>query len=174
MDKRNQLESAPNHTLIGKWNLYYHLPYDKNWDIASYKIIMDDIDTAEKLITINESIPEELVKSCMLFVMKKGILPLWEDPQNRTGGAFSFKVPNKNVNLVWRHLFYVLCGETLTTDKKYNHLINGISISPKKNFCIIKIWMADTTVQDSNVIIDIKDLAKNGCLFKKHEPEFSI
>jgi hypothetical protein len=110
----------------------------------------------------------------MLFVMKKGILPLWEDPQNRTGGAFSFKVLNKNVNLVWRHLFYVLCGETLTTDKKYNHLINGISISPKKNFCIIKIWMADTTVQDSNVIIDIKDLAKNGCLFKKHEPEFSI
>lgn len=173
MDKRKTNESI-HHNLIDKWNLYYHLPYDKTWDIKSYKVIINDIDSAEKLISINEIIPEDVVKTCMLFVMKKGILPLWEDPSNRMGGAFSFKVANKNVNLVWRHLFYVLCGETLTVDKKYNNLINGISISPKKLFCIIKIWMKDCSVQDSNIIIDIKDLSKNGCLFKKHEPEFSL
>ena len=40
--------------LIGKWDLYYHLPYDKNWDIASYKRIMEDIDSVEKLVLINE------------------------------------------------------------------------------------------------------------------------
>jgi hypothetical protein len=170
----NKHSILPHHNLIDKWNLYYHLPYDKTWDLNSYKTIMTEIDTAEKLIGINEIIPEDVVKSCMLFVMKKGILPLWEDPQNKNGGAFSFKVANPHVNLVWRHLFYVLCGETLVTDKKYNHLVNGISISPKKLFCIIKIWMKDCSVQDSNIIIDIKNLSKNGCLFKKHEPEFNL
>ena len=172
--ERAIFEPKPQHNLIDKWNLYYHLPYDTSWDLKSYKIIMQDIDTVEKLIGINEVMPEDVVKNCMLFVMRKGILPLWEDEKNRTGGAFSFKIVNKSVYLVWRHLLYVLCGETLVTDKKYNHLINGISISPKRSFCIVKIWMRDCSIQDPNIIIDIKDLQKNGCLFKKHEPEFNL
>ena len=127
--------------LIGKWDLYYHLPYDKNWDIASYKKIMENIDSVEKLILINESLNERIVKNCMLFVMRKGITPLWEDVQNRNGGCFSFKVINKQVKSVWESLFFAMCGETLCIDKKNNDLINGITISPKKNFCIIKILL---------------------------------
>jgi len=60
--------------LIGKWDLYYHLPHDKNWELSSYKKIMSDIDSVEKLIAINESLPEKIVKHCMLFVMRSGIL----------------------------------------------------------------------------------------------------
>ena len=158
--------------LIDKWDLYYHLPHDKNWDLSSYKKIMEDIDTIEKVITINDAIKENIVINCMLFVMRKGITPMWEDPQNRTGGCFSFKVINKQVYYVWKSLFYALCGETLCVDKKHNSLINGITISPKKNFCIIKIWLKNCTVQDPNIIISISNLLKQGCLFKKHEPEF--
>jgi hypothetical protein len=65
-----------------------------------------------------------------------------------------------------------MCGETLCVDKKHNSLINGITISPKKNFCIIKIWLLNCSVQDPNIIISIPNLLKQGCLFKKHEPEF--
>jgi hypothetical protein len=158
--------------LIDKWDLYYHLPYDKSWDISSYKKIMENIDSVEKLIAINESLPELIVKHCMLFVMKAGITPMWEDPKNRNGGCFSFKVINKQVYGVWKSLFYAVCGETLCVDKKYNSVINGITISPKKNFCIIKIWLENCSIQDSKIIIDIPNLVKDGCLFKKHEPEF--
>ena len=158
--------------LIDKWDLYYHLPYDKSWDISSYKKIMENIDSVEKLIAINESLPELIVKHCMLFVMKEGITPMWEDPKNRNGGCFSFKVINKQVYGVWKSLFYAICGETLCVDKKYNSVINGITISPKKNFCIIKIWLENCSIQDSKIIIDIPNLVKDGCLFKKHEPEF--
>jgi len=160
------------HALIDKWDLYYHLPHDKNWDLSSYKKIMEDIDTIEKVITINEAVHENIVINCMLFVMRKGITPMWEDPLNRTGGCFSFKVINKQVYSVWKSLFYALCGETLCVDKKHNSLINGITISPKKNFCIIKIWLKNCSVQDPNIIISIANLLKQGCLFKKHEPEF--
>jgi hypothetical protein len=160
------------HTLLGKWNLYYHLPHDKNWELSSYTVIMSLIDTVEKVLSLNESIHENIIKNCMLFVMRDGITPMWEDPRNRNGGCFSYKVINKHVPEVWRNLFAALCGETLSIESKLNRHINGITISPKKNFCIIKIWLDTSDHKDPNIILDIPNLMKQGCLFKKHEPEF--
>jgi hypothetical protein len=167
-------EPAPpqTHSLLGKWDLYYHLPHDKNWDLSGYTIIMNSIDTAEKVISLNETISENVVKNCMLFVMRSGITPMWEDPKNRNGGCFSYKVINKQVPELWKTLFYLLCGETLCVEQKHNKHINGITISPKKNFCIIKIWLDTSLYQDPNMIVQIPNLMKQGCLFKKHEPEF--
>jgi len=161
-----------NRSLLGKWNLYYHLPQNKNWDLASYQLILGDIDTVDKLITIGEGLTPNVMKYCMLFVMRSGITPMWEDPKNRNGGFFSYKVANKFVPEVWKTMFYALCGETLSSNKKYSHLINGITVSPKKSFCIIKIWMLDMSMQDGNVIIDIPNLTKHGVAFKAHKPEF--
>jgi hypothetical protein len=160
------------HDLHGKWNLYYHLPNDKSWDLSSYKPIMENIDSVEKLIALNEIVSENVVKHCMLFVMRSGITPMWEDPENRNGGCFSFKVANKQVHSVWKTLFYALCGETLSNDTKYSEYFNGITISPKKNFCIVKVWIKNCLVQDPNILIPIPNLSKQGCLFKKHAPEF--
>ena len=160
------------HNLLGKWNMYYHLPHNKNWELSSYTSIMNSIDTAEKVILLNDSLHENVVKNCMLFVMRNGITPMWEDPRNRNGGCFSYKVINKCVPEVWKHLFYLLCGESLCVNEQNNKHVNGITISPKKNFCIIKIWLDVSTLQDPNEIIQISNLSKQGCLFKKHEPEF--
>ena len=160
------------HPLLGKWDLYYHLPQNKNWDLSSYKIIMEDIDTAEKLVGIVEGLTDNVMKFCMLFVMRKGISPMWEDPKNRNGGFFSYKVANKYVPEVWKTLFYSLCGESLSKNPKYSRFINGITVSPKKSFCIVKIWLTDLTMQDGSMIIDIPKLTKNGVAFKSHKPEF--
>jgi hypothetical protein len=108
----------------------------------------------------------------MLFVMREGITPMWEDSRNRNGGCFSYKVLNKHVPEVWKNLFYLLCGEALCEDIDDMKHMNGITISPKKNFCIIKIWLDISELQDPNVIININNLSKQGCLFKRHEPEF--
>jgi hypothetical protein len=167
-------EPAPpqTHFLLGKWDLYYHLPHDKKWDLSSYKLIMGDIDTAEKVVAMNQALPENVVKFCMLFVMRKGITPMWEDPKNRNGGCFSFKVINKQVFNVWRKLFCAICGETLFINKAHHELVNGITISPKKNFCIVKVWLLNCSVQSPEAMIPIPGLSIQGCLFKQHAPEF--
>lgn len=157
--------------LIDKWDLYYHLSTNNDWSLSSYKLIMGGIDSVEKVVALNTNISENIVKTTMLFVMKSGIKPLWEDPRNKNGGGFSFKVVNKYVPQVWKELFYALCGGTLATDKKHYSLINGITISPKRNFCIIKIWLADSEEQDPKIISEIPNLSKQGCLFKKHGEE---
>jgi hypothetical protein len=160
------------HNLNDKWNMYYHLPHDKCWELSSYSVIMRDIDSAEQVISLNNTIHDNIIKNCMLFVMRDGITPMWEDPKNRNGGCFSYKIINKHAPEVWKTLFYLLCGESLCISSEYSKHINGITISPKKHFCIIKIWMDVSHLQDPSIITTIFNLAKQGCLFKKHEPEF--
>lgn len=154
------------------WNYYYHLPNDKNWNLDSYHYIMERIDSLESLIGVNEMVTDNIIKNCMLFVMKRGITPMWEDTQNRNGGCFSYKVVNKVICQVWRKLVYLLCGNSLTIDPKHGEMVNGITISPKKGFCIVKIWMKTCKYQDPSIITNVDGLIKNGCLFKAHSPEF--
>jgi len=165
------IQSRP---LLGKWDLYFHLPQDKRWDIKSYDTIATDIGSAERAIIINESLPEKVVKYCMLFIMRKGVTPMWEDPANCNGGCFSFKVSNKAVHAVWKELFYAVCGETLFLNKSHNKILTGITISPKRNFCVIKVWLGNCSIQDPNTMIDISALSKEGCLFKKHSSATSF
>ena len=157
-----------NHKLLGKWDLYYHLPHDKNWDTASYKMIMAQIHTPVDLIRINENMPDNVIKNCMLFIMRDGIKPMWEDPKNRKGGCFSYKINNKSVSSVWKNLSYSLVGESLTENVNVRPCINGITISPKKNFCIVKIWLSNCNYQNPAVIADGLGISSLGCLFKTH------
>ena len=89
----------------------------------------------------------------MLFVMKKGINPTWEDKHNKKGGCFSFKVSNKYVTNVWKELLKVLTGESISKKKSFVDSVNGITISPKKTFCILKIWMNNVSNQNPKDII---------------------
>ena len=119
-----------------------------------------------------EVLPPKLVMNCMLFLMRTGIVPMWEDAQNRNGGCFSYKVANKEVNSAWKQLSYVTVGETISTNLNVVPIVNGITISPKKNFCIIKIWMANCNFQNAGIIRELEGITAHGCLFKKHTPEY--
>ena len=100
---------TPDHDLLGKWDLYYHLPTDSKWDLASYTVILGDIQSAEQVIAINNAIPEEIVANSMLFLMRSGITPMWEDKRNRSGGCFSYKILNKQVYEIWKQLSTQRC-----------------------------------------------------------------
>jgi hypothetical protein len=160
------------HNLKHKWVLWAHLPHETDWSANSYKQIYK-FTTIEETIAIIESLPETLVKNCMLFIMKDGIIPMWEDPKNRNGGCFSYKVSNKNVCEVWRDLSYLLVGNTISSNMQFVNGVTGVTISPKKNFCIIKIWLSNCEHQNPAVVTsEINGLVAQGCLFKKHNPEF--
>lgn len=162
-------QSQAFHPLIDKWNLYAHLPHDTDWTIKSYKRI-SGLSTVEEAITITESLPEKMIKNCMLFLMRDNIKPIWEDVNNKSGGCFSYKIANKNVSRVWKEISYILIGESLLMKKTGTSKINGITISPKKNFCIIKIWLNNCSNQNPETInySNIEGFTSYGSLFKKH------
>ena len=159
-------------SLNDEWTLWAHLPHDSDWSLASYKKIMD-FNTIEKVIVLTETIPHNMIRNCMIFLMRKGINPMWEDVKNKDGGSFSYKVSNKHIHETWKDLTYKLVGETMVTKQSIQSVINGITISPKKNFCVIKIWMANSDNQDSATIGEVvQGIGSQGCLFKKHNPAY--
>lgn len=168
----NMDDTQPLLLLSNKWNLFYHLQSDNRWTIESYRVIMRDIQHAESVVALNRQIPDYLLYNTMFFCMKDGVGPTWEDKKNRDGGCFSYCVANAEVGNVWRRLFCLMCGGSLCVNTKHEQHINGITISPKKKFVVIKIWLDVCKLQDPNIIRDIPHLSKVGCLFKKHAPEF--
>ena len=159
------------HNLSDKWTLWAHLPHNTDWSLKSY-IPIYTFTNVEETIAVTESLPSTLIENCMLFIMKKGINPTWEDPKNRDGGCFSYKVVNKNVAKAWSELTYRIVGGSISNGDSFVNSVTGITISPKKNFCIIKIWMTNCNHQNPAVVNPIKGLQSQGCLFKKHTPEY--
>lgn len=163
--------SETKHRLNHLWNLYFHLPADKDktWTLESYREIMFNIGTVEEMISLTRGMQENIVKYGLLFLMRKGIAPFWEDVKNRDKGAFSFKVTNRLVCDVWRNLCFAITGETFCVSPDHLRHVNGISISPKKGFCCVKVWMDTLEFQSPDIFIDLPGLSKTGCLFRLHD-----
>lgn len=153
------------HDTYSNWKLYSHLPNDTNWNIESYNCLVE-FDTIEKLVSYSEYLPNFIIRNCMLFLMRDDILPIWEDENNKYGGCISYKIYNENVPNFWRELSYYMVSENLILlDDVF---INGISISPKKHFCIIKIWIKNINIPKTKLFNHIHFLKSKKHIFKKH------
>ena len=152
------------------WMFYIHLQSSSAWGIESYYPILK-LENLKDLVLISREMNFELMKKTLFFFMKGKIKPMWEDEHNCQGGGFSFKISNKQIEPLWRKLLFLLIGGTITKDKEVNDHITGISLSPKKSFCILKIWMKTCKYVNAGVFIDIEGLDKKTCLFKPHGKE---
>ncbi len=169
MSSRMELDSKY-HTFNDVWTMWAHLPHDTDWSIKSYKKIMD-ITCVESIFELEKIVPDVMIQNCMLFCMRKNIIPTWEDVNNRDGGSFSFKISNSNIYQIWNEVLMNLTTEMLINDEIESKSINGITVSPKKNFCIMKIWMKDINIQDINKFNLPSEIDSKQTLFKRHIPE---
>lgn len=126
--------------LNNRWTLYYHLLSNNNWDIDSY-VKLHDFDNLEQIIENFKYLDEDICKKTMLFLMREDINPIWEDEKNINGACYSFKISNKIISNIWKNICFNLVSENLLNENE--EIINGVSISPKKFFCILKIWIND-------------------------------
>ena len=157
------------HPLNTSWVLWYHNPIDKNWNKESY-LEISNIKTVEKFWLIYDSISSSQIENGMLFIMRENIFPRWEDEKNKNGGCWSFKIPKNNVYNVWMELCISLIGENLMKNIKNTMDINGVSISPKKGFSIIKIWNSNNKNNDKSLLTkNISFLDIESCFYKTHQ-----
>ena len=135
------------HKLNTNWCLYYHLINNNEWNIESYEKLIT-FSSLEQILENYKYINDEICKKTMLFLMRENINPLWEDEKNINGACYSFKIPNKIICNTWKNISYNLVAENLINENQM--IINGISISPKKFFCILKIWISDKNFDNIN------------------------
>ena len=79
---------------------------------------------------------------------------------------------NKIIKTVWDSLTYLIVGNSSSKKRELVKTINGITVSPKKNFCILKIWLKTTDHQNPEEITSFSGFTSEGCLFKRHTPEY--
>lgn len=130
------------------WTLYFHDPSDSDWTMKSYKRL-GNLSTIEEFWQHHNCYIDK-VHQGMFFLMREHVFPCWDDPNNIDGGCLSIKVLKENMKSFWEDICMKLLGETLLIDENKNdwEKITGISTSPKKHFCIIKIWLKDDTLAD--------------------------
>ena len=154
--------------------LWYHSVTDKSWSKDSYVNLCEDlpdktIKTVMELWGVYKALHNNF-NAGMFFLMKKGIFPTWEDPANENGGYWSYKVPKKNSNDVWKNLSAAFVGNSLTEKSDTMLTITGISISPKISNCVMKIWNNTHTVNGTNIFTkEIDFLEKDTIRYNKHK-----
>ena len=79
--------------------------------------------SVENAILLNDEIHYDLIKKSMMFLMKEDIKPMWEDLPNKDGGCFSFKVLNKDIEQVWKEVFFHIIGATIMKNSKNSQFI---------------------------------------------------
>jgi hypothetical protein len=157
MDEKIQDDNSQ-HPLNTQWVVWYHNPSDQSWTSDSYKDILE-LHSIEDFLVLKNSWNSCLPEVCegMYFLMRKTsngipILPMWEDEHNKKGGVWSFKINKEQADDTWFKLCSYMIGENICENIENCSNINGVSISPKKNFCIVKIWNSNNELCDTSIL----------------------
>ena len=155
------------HLLNSKWTLWYHKSDDTDWSLQSY-IKLASFSSIEEFSIVYNSLEAVHIQNAMLFLMRDKIAPIWESDENKEGGCFSFKIYRQEIYEAWNELSTLLIGEGLLKAKNDFSCINGISISPKKTFSIIKIWLKNNENNEATKFNEIQKFNFQDAIYKKH------
>lgn len=141
----------------GPWTLYFHSPAEKKWSIDTFKNLATVSTWSEYLALIN-ILDDTKWSRGMFFWMRASIPPLWENYQNIKGGSYSLCVgATDSIDIFHRYTLGCMLGSA--TEKEDS--IQGITISPKKGFHVIKLWNKDAARFSSHNGLAILDKRVN-------------
>jgi hypothetical protein len=124
------------------WRAFFHGPNDPHWNLDSY-VSVATVGSVGDYWKLHNTIASTLSDG-MYFVMREHVFPCWDDPYNINGGNISMKVAHEDTTDVVIELVRSMLGETLIKPEYADRWadINGLSVSPKKAFNIVKLWLA--------------------------------
>jgi hypothetical protein len=154
--------------LQSQWILWNHGLNDKSWSNDSYKNIFT-FNNLNDIKIYNDNLDLLQLQNSMYFLMREDIFPTWEDSNNKNGCCASYKIPSNDIVNIWYKCIQNILCENLHKNKDNYDIINGISISPKKEFNIIKIWFKKK-LKDVNTYLNIDDkyITKENCMIKNN------
>jgi len=124
----------------GSWTLYFHSPEETKWTLNTF-INVGTMKTWYQFWAIIDLLKVESLSEGMFFMMHDPSPPLWESHHHIRGGCYSFRCPKKDAAdvCVTYMIAAMLNGATTSSE----NTVNGLSISPKRGFNIVKVWNTD-------------------------------
>lgn len=135
----------------GSWTLYFHSPEETKWTLNTF-INLGSMKSWGDFWNVIDTLTEVSLSDGMFFMMRDPSPPLWESHHHIRGGCYSFRCQKKDASEIYlNHIIVSMLGSL--TDNPENR-INGISISPKRGFNIVKVWNNDAPKFNSPTNID--------------------
>lgn len=83
-----------------------------------------------------------------VHLFHRGVKPVWEDPRNVRGGAWTFRVPKDKAQDFWKEMCLLAIGERLqaavaSQRKTFIDDICGVSLSVRFTSILVQIWNRD-------------------------------
>lgn len=155
-------------SLLSPWTFWYHEHDTKNWSKESYKHIQKNW-TAEQIWGIFKLLDIKHLTNGIFFLMKGDIFPDWKSPENINGGFWSFKIDsnpkNKSIMDILKIWITYLIAEKLIKFDDTNINVQGLSLSPKNNHFVLKIWIKEKKNVKNSKIFDDNLPYVNSCKF---------
>lgn len=155
--------------LSNSWNVWI---YEKqnDWSKTNLKIVKE-IKTIKDFVDFDKDL--RLNKNNLLnkhiFIMKKKIVPLWEEKENKYGGCWTFKSSAYDSLEHFMHLFLIIITNNFL-ENEFNPQINGITFAIKKNNnCIIQVWNDNYEhLKNINHHFYVREVFAYNIIYKKH------
>lgn len=148
----------------GSWTLYFHSPEESKWTLNTF-ISLGSMKTWRDFWTMMDVLGSESFAEGMFFVMRDPIPPLWENHQNIRGGYYSFRCQKRDATE--SYVNYMIAAMMGLLTKNATNQINGLSISPKRGFNIVKVWN-QLSVQyhtPSDLLYDVGSVVENDVIY---------
>tara|TARA_B110001469_G_C9521191_1_gene259408 strand:- start:18 stop:503 length:486 start_codon:yes stop_codon:yes gene_type:complete len=143
------------------WVLWFHSIKDNSWNKSSYTKFYTFINLIDYKL-FEQEIQTNHLQNGMFFLMREGIFPNWEDPDNSEGCCISFKIPGQTIKEEFCKILLYCLTEDILKDTETWEELNGFSIAPKKEFNIAKLWMRNKQPKYKDIMKEIEP-----CLFEK-------
>ncbi|KAK0288282.1 hypothetical protein LTR91_009350 [Friedmanniomyces endolithicus] len=112
------------------------------------------IDDVRKFWNVFNNFPlHSLALRDSVHLFHKGVQPIWEDPRNTRGGAWTFRVPKSLAAAFWQELCMLAIGEKLQEGLVEDQVRNGrmsfkddvcgVSLGVRFNSMLVQIWNRD-------------------------------
>lgn len=159
-----------------KWCLWYH--YDtSSWSKNSFKSLMTISTVGELWTMVDSLLSTDNIMLEHMYIMRDGIMPIWEDPKNRDGGCWSIKVDLKDSLNTFIKILAIVLGENSLIAENGENLskhITGVSFCSKNVYSvIIQCWCDDKQLNKVSLLNPkISENYVAEIIFRSHVPEY--
>lgn len=104
---------------------------------------------------------EKLKVKSSFHMMKAGIRPVWEDPENANGGFWAMRVRREDTEHAWKELVLAAIGEQFGPVLSNDDDICGVTVSLRQYDNVIEVWNSNASANVNAVLARIKSIVPN-------------
>ncbi|KAG2012724.1 hypothetical protein GB937_006809 [Aspergillus fischeri] len=142
--------------------LQYHWTvwYDRHSESTDYDnrlyVLHEDVADIATFYRVYNNYPWDKIRlRDSVHIFRKGVRPVWEDPENLRGGCWKFRVPKSKAQEFF-HEIAILCMANefqAALEKEHDHVL-GVSTSVRFNSHMISVWNKMGTNERSIKILE--------------------